>query len=648
MADRFFIILRGEVAIYRQRDEVEIKRDSHILAELRRRAQEVGSRYPRDKYPLKELVDGKIAVSEMQHVYGMKHSKLEYLSQFVESELVHFKKSELSSKTKIFHPESGILMFKCIAVLGEGQMFGEKGLDEGAPRMATVLCTQDSDFGYLLKQDYDLCLKPINRQDNERRKTFLFKNVFKTQIPISIISKLAFDFYKRKLVLRRNECLFKQGDCEKLISILRFGQIQIEKVERELSITAQGAHQRPAVRFHKLNIGFMYEGEVLGEEFLFSSAGSEFTVRVVSESATFLQVTHECMLTYMKLEPNLADFFRQLIEVRKERRRTTLGLMKCRLVRPANRESVGGHELDTSLARSQEAIATAKKKPLITFSSFREKYETTETQFLKTYAPQRFPKYEKLSDAESILNRTYLTSDERLDSKSAITRHFKSQEKVLDNICKQREELKQHERKNVIKKFNMVLRQQIAKSQKHAESPSKQPQDQPASEKLSFVADMMRKIQKKIDIRSFRSQCGSLESPKRLHSSLQPRKKKPLEKIKGSWNVRSVNHLIRSAGNNSFGGVLLSRQESSNRNSQLSLLDSREEGANQGRLLTTFSINATSNSITPFVVGEAPNPKPRFKAKQSQELGVPQKHRELFSLRRKSGRRPANPDLPKG
>ena len=115
------------------------------------------------------------------------------------------------------------MLFTCIANLPVGSIFGEKGLDESTPRTATVVCSQDCDFAYLLKVDYDLCLKEINKADAERRRDFFTKDVFKGMVGSHVTAKIAFDFYKRKMTLKKGDYIMKQGTRDKFITVVRHG-----------------------------------------------------------------------------------------------------------------------------------------------------------------------------------------------------------------------------------------------------------------------------------------------------------------------------------------------------------------------------------------------------------------------------------------
>ena len=194
--------------------------------------------------------------------------------------------------------------------------------------MATVLCTRDSDFGYLLKEDYDTCLKSIYKADTDRRRHFFYKTVFKSLAPAGIISKLTFEFYKKKVILERNQCILKQGERVRFVSVIRHGQVRIEKTERVLLKPSRSEMERPVVQDRVYNLGYLGEGEFLCENFIFSNLGSEYTLRVSSQTITLLQVPVESLRTYMNIDSWFTDFFRKLVEVRKIRRTKTLNRMK--------------------------------------------------------------------------------------------------------------------------------------------------------------------------------------------------------------------------------------------------------------------------------------------------------------------------------
>ena len=63
------------------------------------------------------------------------------------------KKEDISPDALIFDPDSGLLGFVCVTDLREGMVVGEKGLYDGTPRSATVLCVSQR----ALRLNFEAC-----------------------------------------------------------------------------------------------------------------------------------------------------------------------------------------------------------------------------------------------------------------------------------------------------------------------------------------------------------------------------------------------------------------------------------------------------------------------------------------------------------
>ena len=90
-------------------------------------------------------------------------------------------------------------------------IFGEKGMDDGTPRTATIVCLTDCDFACLLKKDYDRLLKEITKEQQSKIKDFFYNVVFKSTIPQMTVANLSSDFSKTVTIVNKNQCIFQQG-----------------------------------------------------------------------------------------------------------------------------------------------------------------------------------------------------------------------------------------------------------------------------------------------------------------------------------------------------------------------------------------------------------------------------------------------------
>ena len=260
---------------------------------------------------------------------------LEYSEQFLQANLQHLRGEHIQPQAKLFDSETGQLLFTCIASLEEGSIFGEKGLDESTPRNATVVCTTNCSFGYLLKADYDICLREINQSDAERRKNFFYREVFHSEILGHTAHRLAFDFYKRKLTLGRGEFIVKQGERSKFVTVVKSGQVYVHREDIEPFAIKQNQFEdtKSSVmhterRKKRYILSIAGAGELYGEEGLFPNQIPDYNVQVASETAVILQVTYECLRSYFAQDMFVPDFIKKLYISRRKRRETQIKLMK--------------------------------------------------------------------------------------------------------------------------------------------------------------------------------------------------------------------------------------------------------------------------------------------------------------------------------
>jgi CRP-like cAMP-binding protein len=60
------------------------------------------------------------------------------------------------------------MMYRYIISLGNGAIFGEKGLDDDVPRSATVITSRDSHMALINRKEYRQVLKDIFRLRKEK------------------------------------------------------------------------------------------------------------------------------------------------------------------------------------------------------------------------------------------------------------------------------------------------------------------------------------------------------------------------------------------------------------------------------------------------------------------------------------------------
>ena len=73
---------------------------------------------------------------------------------------------------------AGILRINHVATLKAGQMFGELGLLHQKPRMATIVCVEDTDFAILTSEQFKLLLLSVEKKKNWQREQFFIQHLF--------------------------------------------------------------------------------------------------------------------------------------------------------------------------------------------------------------------------------------------------------------------------------------------------------------------------------------------------------------------------------------------------------------------------------------------------------------------------------------
>lgn len=451
------MILNGSVAIYASRDPTDVTNETMLLKNMLERSGSAMATVVQDQViPLALLCPGIAPL--YPHVEGLRdRSRIEYTVEFLRKELKFFdRQASVSPSARLFDDKTGALCFTFIATLAEGAIFGEKGLDESTPRTATVVCTTDTDLGYLLKADYDGILKDINRADTERRKGFFNQVVFRNAITAVIALRLSYDFYKKKSQVKRGFCLREQGKRGKLIYVVRRGQVCVEKTETVSSAPPKGLAAMGSLvasRQHQKTfvVSYLGEGELMGEEVLFEKGDAEYTLRVSSTEATIMEVTVECLTTYLKIDKKVVSFLSTLHTLRKKQWANVLHKMRYGMTLVSDR---------AALPRIKHLPQVAR--PVADSTSFDLKYDNELSRFLIDKVEYRLPYLVRQNDRETCVELHPDAYDDMWVCREPTTEHYLHQDKSLRELDKQDWMLKNGHRLRIMQKFNKVLRDQVS------------------------------------------------------------------------------------------------------------------------------------------------------------------------------------------
>lgn len=521
------------MAIYKSRDKPDIERELSLLSKLKEALSWRTTIKPTGLIKVGSVLPDEI--DYCPHVLGIEDkSTLVYEPSYLEKELKFFRKEDLSELSKIFDPVTGVLHFTYIATLGAGTIFGEKGLEESTPRTATVVCVTDCDFSYVLKVDYDLSLREIYRADTERRKTYFTKNIFKNSIQGQIALRLAQDFYRQKSIVPRGYLMRQQGVRGKDIYVIRHGQAVVEK-KSIINLPMKGLQDfgeivRGKLEEKKFVIAFLGDGELIGEDVLFSAGPAEYSIKVYSDEATIMKVTIETVKSYFKLDHNVGEFLNGLFQIRTQQWDSLFHKMQER------DRLVHNHAAPPENPKSIPLMA----QPVTDFESFEKKYAGELPAFLIKEVGYRIPSLVTVNDAETVVPYTPDPAEDIWNHRELNADHYKQQDISLKELNKQSNELKNRRQRFVIAKFNQVLRDQIERSTRSVgRSTTLQDTKRSSVLNLSVVGNLAKKVDHtRTLLRTFRKK--NEESLLCISRDTMPKRESKTEGAKQKWKSKSV------------------------------------------------------------------------------------------------------------
>lgn len=471
VADRFFIILKGTVCVYKRREEHHVQAET----EFSNTAIAVVNQHYRtrqDEFVLIEeilsWVDEPLK-SKYRKMKGVKGSKinfyqvnngvLEYSKEFTKKQLQYFSPQEVLPETGLYE-RNGVLAFNCVGVLREGMVFGEKGIDEGTPRTATIVCLTDCDFACLLKKDYDKLLRDVTKDQLNRIKDFFVSDVFKHAIGKTIVANLGGDFSKTQLTMKKGQAVFSQGQFDSNVYIIKDGVVTLEhELTKEVPIIDVELSQARKIKivYAVCQLG---KGEILGEDCLYVTGSKIYTARVTSDFCTLYMVSKSCIQNYAVLASEVAEFFSQ-VHLSKEHSREQL--LK-NLLRAEG--SLREEDIDVPKKEIDDWLQHRYKKPtkeqvIKDFGQFKSKYCNDLTEFVREVAPSRVPKLVMMKDYEDCASKNVISQEEKklLDHIGSVDFYVK--DSSFQEINKQRLQLRNHQR-CVVRNRMKEVRHQLA------------------------------------------------------------------------------------------------------------------------------------------------------------------------------------------
>jgi CRP-like cAMP-binding protein len=331
--------------------------------------------------------------------------------------------------SQLFEDPGHILGFTYVTELKQGSSFGEKGLDDGTPRTATILCSADCEFACLMKTDYDQLLKEVNKEKMEKINDFFYSLVFKNSISRALINSIGGDFSKNILKLTRGNYVFAQGSFDQNIYVIRNGMILIEYMveteDRFLGIPI--GTKRIIKTIH--GVYKVLEGEILGEESLFEDLPKQVSAKVVSNDAELMWITKQSLRSYVVHSSALEDFFKILL---KTKRTLTSSIIDSLCSSPARQPSAELPDLNLTSSSLSPQIDVAgptvvsaeakrtlkspvyylprtqkyKESKASNFDEIQQMHFNPRAEFMRKEYPERGGKFPLLKDCEQVLLST--------------------------------------------------------------------------------------------------------------------------------------------------------------------------------------------------------------------------------------------------
>ena len=345
IADRFFIILSGEVLIYKPRSPAEVGVE-RALAEMV--TDYVAKNFsPGEGVVSEELVhympklkptEEEAILEKFRIVYS---DRVEYHEKFLTDILKGgFKYREMRMLPDFFD-NKGTLLMGYIGMLNTGCAFGEKGLDERIPRTATIICqSPNAYFGVIMKEEYDRILKEVSVMEHERMRRFVYENVFNKCLSSQISAKIAYELNRFKMSIEADKYLYQQGDQIEWIYLIELGtcgiyhkqvkyeslittfpeiaeKIQVQAAQESMDLDSQSLQAltklyktNRAPKTYNFKLGILSEGALFGFEDIYSVSKRRFySVKALTDTILY-RITRECLERFMTAEPELLNFIK--------------------------------------------------------------------------------------------------------------------------------------------------------------------------------------------------------------------------------------------------------------------------------------------------------------------------------------------------
>lgn len=195
-----------------------------------------------------------------------------------------------------------------------GDSFGELALLHNRPRSASILCTQNCDFGVLEKEDYTRILAKVHECTINKKADFLQSLPMFACWTRNSLQKLSYYFKER--LIKRKQVLYAAGDPMDKVYFVKAGEMHIVQ---EVKVPLFSAHL-PKFQTTKAQVAILGKGEWVGCEGILTSKTYLYTCICHSDTAELLVIGKDDFIKRANTEDTLKAIW-ELVRVKGELRK---------------------------------------------------------------------------------------------------------------------------------------------------------------------------------------------------------------------------------------------------------------------------------------------------------------------------------------
>lgn len=198
-----------------------------------------------------------------------------------------------------------------------GDSFGELALLHNRPRSASILCTQNCDFGVLEKEDYNRILAKVHECIINKKADFLQSLPMFTGWTRNSLQKLSYYFKER--TLKRKQVLYQAGDQVDKVYFVKAGEMHILQQVKWPS----AASHLPRFQTTEVPVAILGKGEWVGCEDIMNSLTYQYTCLCHSDTAELLVIGKDDFIKRANTEETLKAIW-ELVRVKGELRKAQI------------------------------------------------------------------------------------------------------------------------------------------------------------------------------------------------------------------------------------------------------------------------------------------------------------------------------------